>query len=229
MKNTLNSARLAVLPLALSSAFASLAFAQTTPALPETVVTATRVATRADQLTSEVIVVDREAIERSAGRTLPEVLARTASVQMTSNGGRGKTAGVFIRGTESRHTILLIDGVRYGSATAGTPVWDNIPVDMIERIEVLKGPASALYGPDAAGGVVQIFTRRGTQGFRPAARAAQARPSSGGVLTRRHWPMVLGATPSTSAARRSDRPMWVSQASNWAGVTWRWRGRCRSR
>ena len=167
MKNTLNSARLAVLPLALSSAFASLAFAQTTPALPETVVTATRVATRADQLTSEVIVVDREAIERSAGRTLPEVLARTASVQLYSNGGRGKTAGVFIRGTESRHTILLIDGVRYGSATLGTPAWDNIPVDMIERIEVLKGPASALYGPDAAGGVVQIFTRRGTQGFSP--------------------------------------------------------------
>ena len=167
MKNTLNSARLAVLPLALSSVFASLAFAQATPALPETVVTATRVETRADQLTSEVIVVDREAIERSAGRTLPEVLARTASVQLYSNGGRGKTAGVFIRGTESRHTILLIDGVRYGSATLGTPAWDNIPVDMIERIEVLKGPASALYGPDAAGGVVQIFTRRGTKGFAP--------------------------------------------------------------
>ena len=166
MKNTLNSARLAVLPLAVLSALPMLASAQVA-ALPETVVTATRVATRADQLTSEVVVVDREAIERSAGRTLPEVLARTASVQMTSNGGRGKTAGVFIRGTESRHTILLIDGVRYGSATAGTPVWDNIPVDMIERIEVLKGPASALYGPDAAGGVVQIFTRRGTQGFSP--------------------------------------------------------------
>ena len=170
MKNTLNSARLAVLPLAVLSALPMLASAQVT-ALPETVVTATRVATRADQLTSEVVVVDREAIERSAGRTLPEVLARTASVQMTSNGGRGKTAGVFIRGTESRHTILLIDGVRYGSATAGTPVWDNIPVDMIERIEVLKGPASALYGPDAAGGVVQIFTRRGTQGFSPFAAA----------------------------------------------------------
>ncbi len=167
MKNTLNSARLAVLPLALSSVFASLAFAQATPALPETVVTATRVETRADQLTSEVIVVDREAIERSAGRTLPEVLARTASVQVAANGGRGKTSSVFIRGTEARHTLLLIDGVRYGSATAGTPVWDNIPVDMIERIEVLKGPASALYGPDAAGGVVQIFTRRGTQGFAP--------------------------------------------------------------
>ena len=142
-----------------------------TPALKETVVTATRVATRADELTSEVVVVDREAIERSAGRTLPEVLARTASVQMSSNGGRGKTSSVFIRGTESRHTILLIDGVRYGTATAGTPSWDNIPVDMIERIEVLKGPASALYGADAAGGVVQIFTRRGAKGLHPYASA----------------------------------------------------------
>ena len=142
-----------------------------TPALKETVVTATRVATRADELTSEVVVVDRVAIERSAGRTLPEVLARTASVQMSSNGGRGKTSSVFIRGTESRHTILLIDGVRYGTATAGTPSWDNIPVDMIERIEVLKGPASALYGADAAGGVVQIFTRRGAKGLHPYASA----------------------------------------------------------
>lgn len=167
MKNTFFSARLAVLPLALASIFPAVASAQVSAALPETVVTATRVATRADQLTSEVVVIDREAIERSVGRTLPEVLARDASVQMSANGGRGKTTGVFIRGTESRHTILLIDGVRYGSATAGVPVWENIPLDMIERIEVLKGPASALYGADAAGGVVQIFTRRGTQGFSP--------------------------------------------------------------
>ncbi len=142
-----------------------------TPVLSETVVTANRVATRADELTSEVVVVDREAIERSAGRTLPEVLARTASVQMASNGGRGKTSSIFIRGTESRHTVLLIDGVRYGTATAGTPSWDNIPVEMIERIEVLKGPASALYGADAAGGVVQIFTRKGAKGLYPYASA----------------------------------------------------------
>ena len=169
MKIAFPSARLAVLPLAAVSAFPWPAFAQAAADLPETVVTATRSATRADELTSEVVVVDREAIERSAGRTLPEVLARTASVQMAANGGRGTTSSVFIRGTEARHTVLLIDGVRYGSATAGTPAWDNIPLDMIERIEVLKGPASALYGADAAGGVVQIFTRRGTQGFAPSA------------------------------------------------------------
>jgi vitamin B12 transporter len=163
MKNRNLRAPLAALPLAI---LATISHAQT-QTLPETVVTATRIATRADALTSEVVVVDREAIERSAGRTLPEVLARTASVQVTSNGGRGKASSIFIRGTEARHTILLIDGVRYGSATLGTPAWDNIPVDMIERIEVLKGPASALYGADAVGGVVQIFTRRGAPGLQP--------------------------------------------------------------
>ncbi len=163
--------RPAALTLALACALPALAQNIPVRVLSETVVTATRVATRANTLTSEVVVVDRAAIERSAGRTLAEVLARTASVQMTSNGGRGKTSSVFIRGTESRHTILLIDGVRYGTATAGTPAWDNIPVDMIERIEVLKGPASALYGADAAGGVVQIFTRRGSKGLFPYASA----------------------------------------------------------
>lgn len=177
MSNRIRRARLALLPLALAAAFPS--HSQTRPAadatvvaaLGETVVTATRNPTRSDELVSEVVVVNREAIEASTARTLPELLARTAGLQMSANGATGKTSSVFIRGTESRHTILLIDGVRYGSATAGTPSWDNIPVDMIERIEVLKGPASALYGSDGVGGVVQIFTRRGQPGFHPYASA----------------------------------------------------------
>ncbi|HZY18069.1 MAG TPA: TonB-dependent receptor [Ramlibacter sp.] len=150
-------------PLAL--AFCSSIHAQSP--LPETVVTATRLATRADELVSDVRVIDRAAIEASAARTLPELLARRAGVQMSANGGRGKTSSVFIRGTESRHTLLLVDGVRVGSATAGTPTWESIPVEMIERIEVLQGPASALYGSDAVGGVVQVFTRKGREGFHP--------------------------------------------------------------
>lgn len=156
-------ARLALLPLALCSAVP--AWAQTT--LKETVVTATRVETRADELVSDVTVIGREQIEASTARTLAELLARNAGLQMSSNGGLGKQSSVFIRGTESRHTILLVDGVRLGSATAGTPSWDNIPVEMIERIEILRGPASALYGSEGVGGVVQIFTRKGTQGFHP--------------------------------------------------------------
>lgn len=134
------------------------------PALPEMVVTATRVPTRADELVSDTVVIDREQIEQQASRTLPEILARLAGVQISANGGAGKASSVYIRGAEPRHTILLIDGVRYGSATLGTPVWDNIPVEMIDRIEVVKGPASALYGSDGVGGVVQIFTRRASPG-----------------------------------------------------------------
>lgn len=151
------------------SAVATQAFSQTQAAsqLKETVVSASRTPTRSDELVSDVTVINRAEIERSAGKTLSELLSRVPGVQLSANGGLGKSSDVNIRGSEARHTILLIDGVRYGSATLGTPVWDNIPLDMIERIEILKGPASALYGSEAVGGVVQIFMRKGAEGFRP--------------------------------------------------------------
>ena len=178
MKNFASGARFAALSLALAlaTAFPALpTFAQTptTSQLKETVVSATRTRTRtrtptrADELVTDVVVINRAEIEKSAGRTLPEILARVPGVQFSSNGGLGKSSFINIRGSEARHTILLIDGVRYGSATLGTPIWDNIPVDMIERIEILKGPASALYGSEAVGGVVQIFMRKGVKGFNP--------------------------------------------------------------
>jgi vitamin B12 transporter len=129
-------------------------------------------------------VVDRAAIEASTARTLPELLARTPGLQSSANGGRGKTSNVFIRGAEARHTILLVDGVRIGSATAGIPNWETIPVEMIERIEILKGPASALYGSDGVAGVVQVFTKKGTQGFHPYAAL-----TAGG---RGHWDASAG-------------------------------------
>lgn len=174
MKKFKTTARLAALPLAMALAFP--AFGQAissaeTRVLGESVVTATRSAARADELVSDVVVIGQEEIQESTARTLPELLARAAGVQMAANGGAGKTSSVFIRGTESRHTILLIDGVRYGSATAGTPVWDAVPLESIERIEVLKGPTSALYGSDGVGGVVQIFTKKGRTGFHPYASA----------------------------------------------------------
>lgn len=171
MKTRISSLRLGALPLALASAFSvsPSVFAQTqaTPQLKEVVVTASRIDTRTDDLVSDVVVLDRAAIEASAGLTLTDVLARNAGLQVFSNGGLGKNSGVYTRGTETRHTMLLIDGVRFGSATTGAPSWDNIPLDMIERIEVLKGPASALYGSEAVGGVVQVFMRKGVKGFSP--------------------------------------------------------------
>ena len=177
MKKPVSRARLAVWPLALCSVVP--AWAQTT--LGATVVTATRQQTRTDDLVSDVTVVDRAQIEASTARTLAELLARQPGVQFASNGGLGKQSSVFIRGTESRHTLLLVDGVRLGSATAGTPSWDNIPLEMIDRIEILKGPASALYGSDAAGGVIQVFTRKGSAGVHPFASATAGSYQHGSV------------------------------------------------
>jgi vitamin B12 transporter len=132
-----------------------------------------------DQALAQVTVIDRARIEAASGRTLAELLAGESGVQSWSNGGLGKNASVSLRGLESRHTLLLIDGVRYGSATLGTPSWDNIPLDAIERIEIVRGPMSGLYGSEAVGGVIQIFTRRGQQGFHPEFAAALGSRSYG--------------------------------------------------
>ena len=171
MKNHPLRARHAALPLAMLAAFPSHAQTETVASLSETVVTATRTETRTDALISDVVVIESEEIRRSTGRTLSEVLARSAGLQISANGGLGKQSGIFVRGTEARHVLLLVDGVRYGSSTAGSASFDNLPLGVIDRIEVLKGPASALYGSDAVGGVVQVFTRQGTQGFQPNASA----------------------------------------------------------
>ncbi len=156
--------------LALPPAFCA-AQAQTAPPAPPgrldaVVVTATRTPTRVDENLADVTVIDRRQIEQAAGRTLPELLAQQPGVQFAANGGLGKSGSVFLRGLESRHTLLLVDGVRYGSATVGTPAWENLPLEAIERIEIVRGPVSGLYGTDAVGGVVQVFTRRGADGLR---------------------------------------------------------------
>lgn len=146
------------------------AIAQTT--LAPVLVTATRQAQRVDQALADTTVLDRADIEAFAGRSLVDLLAAQPGLQITNNGGLGRNSGVFLRGLESRHVLLLVDGVRYGSATAGSPSWDNLPLEAIERIEIVRGPLSALYGSDAVGGVVQAFTRVGAQGLAPHALAS---------------------------------------------------------
>ena len=152
-------------------AFSATAIAQTTTAIATAkvdtvIVTATRTPTRVDQALGDVTVIDRGQIEQSAGKTLAELLGQQAGVQFWANGGQGKPSSVSLRGLEARHTLLLIDGVRYSSATLGTPTWENIPLESIERIEIVRGPLSGLYGSDAVGGVIQIFTRQGKDGLR---------------------------------------------------------------
>lgn len=160
-----------ILATLLSCVVAGPAAAQAAEATQPVVVTSTRTPQRVDRALAEVTVIERAQIEATAGRTLAELLAGEPGVQVWSNGGLGKTASVSLRGLEARHTLLLIDGVRHGSATVGTPTWDNIPLDAIDRIEIVRGPMSGLYGADAVGGVIQVFTRRGQAGFRSDAAA----------------------------------------------------------
>lgn len=148
----------------------SLVTAQTR--LDGVVVTATRTPTRVDEAVADVTVLDRIDLERADGRTLIELLAQQPGLQFSSNGGLGKTSSLFIRGLEARHVLLLVDGVRLGSATVPSPSFDNLPLESIERIEIVRGPLSSLYGSDAVAGVVQIFTRRARDGVRGNAKVA---------------------------------------------------------
>lgn len=166
MKTCVSRARLAALPLALAAAFPSFsAFSQTqtTSQLKETVVTATRVATPVTDVIADISIIDRQTLEQAGQSSLRDILAQQPGVQMTSNGSYRSNTGVFLRGATSSQTIVLIDGIRVGSATAGVASFENIPLARIERIEILRGAASALYGPDAVGGVIQIFTREPTE------------------------------------------------------------------
>src|SRR5450830_62088 len=122
----------------------------------EVVVTASRI----EQ--PKVSVIDSEQIERAGQSTLIELLQTQPGVEISSNGGAGKTSSVYLRGTNADHVVVLIDGMRMNSATLGTTTFENIPLEQIEKIEILRGPATSLYGQDAVGGVIQIFTKKGT-------------------------------------------------------------------
>ncbi len=137
------------------------------PSLSETVVTATRTAQPLSDLVADVSIVDRDSIERSGATGLGDLLARLPGVEMSRNGGPGTTTSLFLRGAETRFTAVYIDGVRMDSQSTGGAAWESIPLGLIDRIEVLRGPAGAVYGSDALGGVIQIFTKRGEKGFAP--------------------------------------------------------------
>ena len=151
--------RLAALSLAALAACA--AHAQSTPQTPEIVVTATRTAQPLTDIVADLSVVDRDTIEASGATGLADVLARLPGVEISRSGGVGNASNVFLRGAEGRFTAVYIDGVRVDSQSTGGAVWEQIPLSQIDRIEVLRGPAAAVYGSDAVGGVIQLFTKKG--------------------------------------------------------------------
>ncbi|PLX63586.1 TonB-dependent receptor domain-containing protein [Sedimenticola selenatireducens] len=127
-------------------------------------VTATRMAQSIDETLAAVTVITRDDIKNSQAKDITQLLDGTQGLTMSSNGGLGKVTGIRLRGTDSKQVLVLIDGMRIGSATLGTVAFQDIPLAQIERIEIVRGPRSQLYGADAMGGVIQIFTTKGKPG-----------------------------------------------------------------
>lgn len=132
-----------------------------TDSLDEVVVTASRTEQTLSQTLSHTTVITRKEIESSQAADVPTLLRSLAGVEVYQSGGIGKQSSLFVRGTNSSHTLVLVDGVRVNSATTGMTQIDQLMLDQVERIEVVRGNVSSLYGSEAIGGVIQIFTRRG--------------------------------------------------------------------
>lgn len=135
-------------------------------------VTASRVELGIDDALASVTVITREDIAQSQAPDVLELLRRVPGLDLARTGGPGSATAVFLRGTNSNHVLVLIDGVRVASVNTGSFAWEHLPVDQIERIEVVRGPRAAYWGSDAIGGVISITTRR-TDGPHATARVGR--------------------------------------------------------
>ena len=139
----------------------SVSVASANSSIDPVIVTATRTPTRANDVLADYVYIGPEEIADAGQSSLVQLLQRQRGVEISSNGGSGAIASVFLRGANSGQTLVLIDGVRSQSTNSGSPSWQAIPLSIIDHIEIIFGPQSSLYGSDAIGGVVQIFTKTG--------------------------------------------------------------------
>lgn len=148
-------------PVALACVSAlSFVQAKETTELEHISVYANRQAVSVDKVNASVTVFERADIELYQPKDLPALLQLMPGVQVSREGGRGQTTSIFIRGSRTKHSLVLIDGVRTGSATLGYQELSQLPVELIESVELIRGPRAALYGSDAVGGVIAITTRK---------------------------------------------------------------------
>lgn len=141
--------------------------------LPDVLISASRQVESRTATSAANTVFTRADIDRLQPTSITDLLSRVPGVQVAPTGGRGSLPGIFIRGTKAAQSLVLVDGVRIANATSGDSGLQFLDVDQIERVEVLRGSRSAVYGSDAIGGVIQIFTRRSnTPGLQPRLRIA---------------------------------------------------------
>ena len=170
MKTCNFTLRLAVLPLAVAAAFPSFSQTPNTPQLRETVVTATRNPQLLSSAVPHTTVISREDIERSQATDLVTLLAREAGLQRTQTGGIGTASSIFMRGAASLQTLVLLDGIALNKQDAsGSVSLEHLMLDQIERVEIVRGNVSAIYGSGAIGGLV-------TKGISPRPRFGNPTP-----------------------------------------------------
>jgi len=175
-----------------ATTFSLTAFAETS-SLGELVVTASRMPQLLDKTIADTTVLNEQDIRKSGAPDVQTLLRSLAGVEVVQNGGLGKQSSTFMRGTNSSHVLVLLDGVRINSATVGISALEHIMLDSIERIEVVRGNVSSLYGSEAIGGVIQLFTKRGRG--EPALNASAGLGSHG---TKRVAAGFSGSTDATS-------------------------------
>ncbi|SDT54954.1 TonB-dependent receptor domain-containing protein [Pseudomonas granadensis] len=162
--------------------------------LPDTLISANRQVEARNDSSAANTVFTREDIDRLQPSDVPDLLRRVPGVQVAQTGGRGSLPGIYIRGTQSAQSLVLVDGQRIGNSTSGDSNLQHLNIEQIERVEVLRGSRSVIYGSDAIGGVIQIFTRRGTgQGLQPRLHM--------GFGSNRSWERSLGLSGGDDKTR----------------------------
>ena len=162
--------------------------------LPDVLISANRQVESRTATSAANTVFTRDDIDRLQPTSVTDLLTRVPGVQVAPTGGRGSLPGIFIRGTKAAQSLVLVDGVRIANATSGDSGLQFLDVDQIERVEVLRGSRSALYGSDAIGGVIQIFTRRASgAGLHPRLRLAAG--------SNHTWQRSLGVSGNDGATR----------------------------
>ena len=155
--------------------FVSNVFADTELKTSDVFVTATRTPISKNNVIADTTTINEEEIERAGSSSLTDLLQRQPGIEIYNSGGQGKVSSLHIRGSESDHVVVLIDGLRVNQVTSGLTAFENIPLSQIEKIEIVRGASSSLYGAGAIGGVIQIFTKKGVSGFKPYAAISYGR------------------------------------------------------
>ena len=143
--------------------FPQQAFSQTTSNMSNLIVTATKTHLPKQKILIPVTVLDAEDIALSGANNLSEILRFIAGINVTSNGGPGQIASIFMQGTNSNHTLILINGIKINDSATGIAAIQNIHPDLIEKIEIIKAPRTSLYGSNAVGGVINVITKKQTK------------------------------------------------------------------